>query len=330
MSFGFSVSDITSLIQLTADTYRGWRDACGEYATVTGELENLEIILLRVESEVKTSSSLLHKHHAQLQSVTTNCARVIKRLNKVLSKYKSLGTNRQKNWERIRLSNENLSDLRDKLVAQITALNAFLDVVGIGSLGRMENVVLPGMVETIDKLAAEIRAGRREGSVMTTFEDDEKHIWRQFRRELISEGFSSAKLKRASPFLRAYLQELSDAGQLDEEVPEKVEDPVSKGGSISEQASKTNNQPPESYERPSVESECSDDEMGQDRTQVGSEYDRQKEGESVFACFTTRQEEETSDIKITGSLPKVGYRSGSGGRSINVKLFPSLHADAHC
>lgn len=54
MSFGFSPSDIVSLISLTTKTYQGWRDACGEYADITGTLNSLRIALKRIETHFET------------------------------------------------------------------------------------------------------------------------------------------------------------------------------------------------------------------------------------------------------------------------------------
>ena len=229
MSFGFSISDVTSLIQLTVRTYRGWKKACGEYSRITGELETLEVILSRVEFEVQQPTSLLIHHDrdlSKLQKIVSGCKDVVKDLEKVISKFQSLGFSRRNNWDRLRLGNKDLSGLQQRLGLQITALGTYLSVLGISSVGRVEESVkvLPEMKRTIDNLAAEIRAGRREGSVMTTYENDKKEVWRQFRRELISEGIQSEKIDMVKRHLRCYIKKLDEAGLLDEEVPEELED----------------------------------------------------------------------------------------------------------
>ena len=75
---------------------------------------------------------------------------------------------------------------------QIIALGAYLDIFGIRTLGHMENHVkdLAKMKETIDALKAEYRSKRQEEFIVTTYKSDEKEVWRQFRRKLITEGFS--------------------------------------------------------------------------------------------------------------------------------------------
>ena len=83
---------------------------------------------------------------------------------------------------------------------------------------------LPEMRKAIDGLAAEMRAGRREGSVMTTYDNDEKDVWRQFRRELIGEGFSSRSIHKFKNPLKDYLKRLNGQGLLEEEEPQDLEE----------------------------------------------------------------------------------------------------------
>ena len=117
-----------------------------------------------------------------------------------------------------------MNDLRSKLTQHVATISAYLDTVGVGALGRIERDVhcLPEQIRrTIDDLAADIRAGLRESSVMTTYEDDEKHVWRQFRRELISDGIRSSAIHEYKPIIRRYLRELAEKGGLEEFAPEE-------------------------------------------------------------------------------------------------------------
>ena len=224
MSFGFSVGDFMALVQLTTRTYQGWKKACGEYTDITQELDNLKIILSRVGAEIQVPSSLLQHQDrdlGQLQALTSSCTEDVSQLETIVLKYQGLSKSRGNTWDRIRLGQQNLTGLRVKLGWHIATLGTYLDIVGIGAIGRVENNVkdLPKMVKVIDGLAAEIRAGRREGSAMTTYENDEKEVWRQFRRELIAEGFSSEDLKKSRVRLRRYIKKVAEAGLLDEEIP---------------------------------------------------------------------------------------------------------------
>lgn len=57
MSLGLFPSDIVTLITVTSKAYRGWKDACREYANTTGPLKGLQIIVSKIEAESGTALS---------------------------------------------------------------------------------------------------------------------------------------------------------------------------------------------------------------------------------------------------------------------------------
>jgi hypothetical protein len=222
MSFGFSPSDIVALVNITTKAYRGWKNACGEYSEVTGSLDSLLIVLERIENEASKPNSVLLRtanDRQDLKDILSNSEPTVRELHAIVIRYKSLGASREKNWDRLRLGVKNLDPLRVKLTQHITAITAYLDAVGLGALGRIErdlNAIPARIQHTIDALAAEIRAGRREGSIMTTYSDDEKDVWKQFRRELIGDGMKSSFVHKYKPLIRKYLKELAERGELEE------------------------------------------------------------------------------------------------------------------
>lgn len=226
MSFGFSPSDVISLINLVTKTYRGWKSACGEYADITESLNALSIILERIDSEARKPKSALVrsvKDAKNLKGVLSNVHVTVRDLHVVVDHYKSLGLkkSRQSNWERICLGVKNLDTLRVKLGQHVATVTAYLEAVGLGSLARIETGldVLPEIKRVVDALAADLRAGRREGSIMTTYEDDEKEVWKQFRRELIGEGMTSSVIHKHKPRIVLYLRSLAEEGLLEEDAP---------------------------------------------------------------------------------------------------------------
>lgn len=224
MSFGFSVTDILTLVQLTSRTYNGWKNACGEYTRITGELGVLEMILVRVEAEAKSPTSLFKRDPEDLRhwdALSKECKAAVTELDDVLQKYKSLGTNRRKNWDRIRMSNRNFDELRRRLATSTAAISAFISVLGLSSQGRLENDVFPELLSRVDNLAAQMRAGKCSiRSSLTTYDDDDKEVWREFRRDLINSGFRSAAVRKYAAALKTYIGQLHRNGALDEEVPE--------------------------------------------------------------------------------------------------------------
>ena len=55
-----------------------------------------------------------------------------------------------------------------------------------------------------------------EGSVLTSYTNDDKSVWKEFRRDLCRDGFSSSDLKRHRTLIMAYITELGDRGLFDD------------------------------------------------------------------------------------------------------------------
>ncbi len=226
MSFGFSISDFISLTQLARDVYKRCRDARGEYRDISRDVESLYLVLRKVKDEAERPDSLLNRQESpqELNKLVGNCEEVLKQLNALVKKYGTLQKERPGVWTRLRIpKGPDLAELRGKLTAQTAAISIFLDTLGLGGIGRTEGKVddigtqLPEIKDAINKMAAEMRAGRREGSVMTTRTDDDKVVWREFRRELIDEGYSDKVIRRFKESIKAYIKNLAAQGLLDEE-----------------------------------------------------------------------------------------------------------------
>lgn len=68
-----------------------------------------------------------------------------------------------------------------------------------------------------------------EKSILTTYTEDDKNVWKTFRRELIRDGFSHRTLGKHKETIKQYVMELGERGALDEPVPNRDDD----GGEIS-------------------------------------------------------------------------------------------------
>lgn len=184
MSVGFSPSDIVTLVKLATKTYQGWKNACREYADITSMLDGLFVLLGRTRDQADTPGSVLWKvsNREELRDVLRGCRKLLIELHDVVVKYEGLLSSRKRNWDRLRFGVKNLGELRAKLTQHTATITAYLETVGLGSLTRIEDrldSISADIQSSIDGLAAQIRAGRREGSVMTTYDDDEREVWRQ-------------------------------------------------------------------------------------------------------------------------------------------------------
>ena len=223
MSFGFSVGDVIALTKMTARTYHGWKNACSHYSDITAELRVLDGILKRVEEEVTSENALFMRNQEDIKQwrvISAEIECVVQDLNDILGKYTSLGSDQKRNWDRIRFGFREHEEVRQRLQHKTSALTAFLSVLGTIAQARVENTIFPELMKKMDDLAFQMRSGN--GSVrsgLTNHEEDDKEIWRQFRRDLISSGFKSKEVHRYSPALKTYLGQLSRGGGLDEETP---------------------------------------------------------------------------------------------------------------
>src|SRR5689334_17066575 len=119
MSFGFSVGDAILLTQLTNRAYNAWKNACGEYTSITGSLGVLNSILERVQVEIQSPNSVFSKSEDDLrgwQVVSADCSAVVTELEGLISKYKSLSTSKRRNWDKIRMAGTNLDSIHRELV----------------------------------------------------------------------------------------------------------------------------------------------------------------------------------------------------------------------
>jgi hypothetical protein len=139
---------------------------------------------------------------------------VLQQLNKLLIKYQSLGSTRQRTWDRLKWGKENLQEMREKILTHTSSLNLFLATLGTGSLGRIE--------KKLDQLIEDVRAGRKQDTVVTfALEDDDADEadvhWSEFKNELVDDGFSKLEVESHKNWIKAKLSELLESGVLEEQ-----------------------------------------------------------------------------------------------------------------
>jgi hypothetical protein len=223
MSFGFSISDVINIAQLSSRTYNNWKSACGDHANITGDLDILQALIARFAAEVQMHDSLLVREPDELRQwkrLSKDFRSLLTGLEGILEKHKSLRTSRKKTWDRIRFGHSNIDNLHQKLLTKTTSLSAYMSVLGISSQARVENDLLPQPLGKVDDIAAQMRTGNASAvSRFTSYPDDDKAIWRDFRRHLITSGFRSNDLRKYSAALKTHLGQLQRRGLVDEEDP---------------------------------------------------------------------------------------------------------------
>ena len=231
MSFGYSVGDAVLLTQLAWKTVQNTRKACGEHDELTQEVLGLHIILRRLEQEISKPESPLNRsgdtYKEEIEIIIRGCSKVLRVLDTILEKYNRLSEEERswrKLWQKIRFGNGQIADLHDlrrKMVTNTSALSLTLNMASLGSLGRIEKQMEGDLKEikiAVHGTAARLIANSNdEGSVLTSYANDDKSVWKEFRRDLCRDGFSSSDLKRHKTLIMAYIKELGDRGLFDDD-----------------------------------------------------------------------------------------------------------------
>lgn len=239
MSFGYSLGDAFLLSQLAWKVLQNSRKACGEHDELTCELSTLHTVLRRLGREVEKAESPINSpgetSREELQGIVGDCGSVLDILDKILEKYAALSEEERstrKLWTAFKFGNGNmadLGDLRSKVIFYTSAITLYLNLVSMGSAGRIERQMTEsgGIIREIQLAintisAHTMSAGLREGSVLTSYPDDDREVWKDFRRDLIGEGFKSSVIHKHKSLIQAYVRELGSRGAWDVGVQEDI------------------------------------------------------------------------------------------------------------
>lgn len=246
MSFGFSPSDVVLATQLAYKTVQNSRKACGEHDELSREIHSLQVVLCRLEQEVDNPESPINRAgkncKEEIEPILNGSGKVLRTLNGIFERYNALSEEERstkKLWQKIRFGNgkmADLGDLRSKVTFYTSALSLLLNIVSMSTMGRVEQKIdeaggeLKDIQQAVHWLTARMMSKSRcEGSVLTAYTNDDRSIWKEFRRELVRDGFSSAILRKHKATIKAYVSELGDRGLLDDHIDENVEEDVKVG-----------------------------------------------------------------------------------------------------
>ena len=232
MSFGASIGDVLLLTQLAWKTVQSCRRACGEYDALTLEATSLHSLLQRLESELQNPDGYINRDIDDVQKEVSNiiqgCEKNLRILDLVLEKYNALSETERsgrKLWQRIKFGNGQvayMTDIRGRNTFYVSAISLFLNMLNLGSVGRVEREMAQAGGElrdirlAVNGITAYLMTGGPEGSVLTAYANDEKAIWKEFRRELVADGFTSSTIRKHKEIIMAYVKELRSRGLLDE------------------------------------------------------------------------------------------------------------------
>jgi len=147
MSFGFSIGDFISVIELARKVWKGFADAPEQLRVITQEHVSPHMGLpLLIDTRVRSLSIILDdvefgasrcclgaRQEESLGSLLVACREVLEDLEKTLDKYGELGSKTRslsgrvkRNWKRLTLEPDDIRLLRSRITSNIAMLNTCL------------------------------------------------------------------------------------------------------------------------------------------------------------------------------------------------------------
>ena len=81
--------------------------------------------VLEEAAEALSSHSLPPRRQARLKTILDGCVSVLGDLQYIIQRYQSLGTDEKSSWDRLRLGNEDIAEIRSRLAFNVSLLTAF-------------------------------------------------------------------------------------------------------------------------------------------------------------------------------------------------------------
>jgi len=130
MSFGYSVGDILAISKLAWDVYNVYKDAPSDFRNISDEIKSLHIIVDSDNLKAKFQDpNLSLEERERLREILQGCTNVLKDLDKLLTKYKSLGSSQgssSRALDRVQWGKVDIGELRARLTSNTILLNTFV------------------------------------------------------------------------------------------------------------------------------------------------------------------------------------------------------------
>lgn len=123
------VGDCITVCTLAWKVYKGVKDAPDSFQNIHNDVLSLNAVLTETEEVVRMSTLLSEEAEARLEIVLAGCNSVLKKLDKLVDKYKHETTMARTVWKRLKWFNEGIAEYRQSLIAAVVMLNAFIGSV---------------------------------------------------------------------------------------------------------------------------------------------------------------------------------------------------------
>ena len=225
MSFGVGIGDIVIVAKLAKQMVQNCRHAPKQFSEASRVSETLYLMLDGLKTECEDKDSPLHKNERTRTDFAIhfrNCQNSLKPLADLISNHESLATSSIRVSDRIRFSKKDYLEYRSNLAFYVASLSEFLQMVGLGSLGRIERNVedinerLPALMNKIDQMYAEFRIMGDKESIFSDHTNDDKLVWKTFRAKLREAGFASNVLREYESDILDRIEELAQLSDVED------------------------------------------------------------------------------------------------------------------
>ncbi|KAL8905365.1 MAG: hypothetical protein Q9171_006695 [Xanthocarpia ochracea] len=212
MSFGCGVGDFILLTKLGWNVYKKCKDSTGSYAELTSDVSSFRSVLQETE-ELLSEQTLTEMQKSRLLSCQQGCEAVLNDLDNLLARYESLGTSKQRTFDRMRMGHEDVNGIRQRLILNGSLLDSFNSASSFARLERKLSLIV-----------SEVRSGKRKDSVISdkdfekTAEDDQE-TWDALRRDLEDIGISQQVIKEQKIFIIDWFRKAAVAEGLEQNTP---------------------------------------------------------------------------------------------------------------
>lgn len=236
MSFGVGISDIIGALQFAKATCDSWRDAPARYNAIRGRLQSLQGPLYRFDHQLElfrrdATKRELAYWQEEAAIIFRPLEETLADLQDIVDRRSSLGTDKRRFWDRLRLGSRHINDLSgalDRHISDLTFLCTELalendrklslgqDTIrkrqqeiqqGQNEILRLVSEMLPAKASmaTVEAVAETVESVSMSSS-FTEYEGDDPDVWREFRRQAIADGITSKELERYEPEILQVLQ----------------------------------------------------------------------------------------------------------------------------
>ena len=195
------------------------------YNEICQDVQSFHLVLKRLEDGALDQESLVYHEMEQqgqnFRHILRTCDEVLEKVRGLLRKHRGLARNQQTLWDRLKFGvkdMEEIESIRTRIGFQMTVVGTYLNVSGSIHAGRLEiqRHWLPRYQEEPGDSAANGSEWSQE-SLLTTYSNDEKEKWKEWRRSMISKGFRSADLERHGSSINSYAMNLIRVDTIKEE-----------------------------------------------------------------------------------------------------------------